>query len=188
MIAGIDEVGRGCLAGPVLAAAVILDNRQPIPGLQDSKQLTAQQRERLAVVIRCQALSWSIGRAEACEIDQLNILQASLLAMARAYHGLAIVPNWVRVDGNRFPPIDAQGEAIIGGDASIADISAASILAKVARDREMIVADTLFPDYGFASHKGYPTVQHREALIQRGVLPIHRRSFAPVRSIIGCSQ
>ncbi len=183
-IAGIDEVGRGCLAGPVVTAAVILDHQQPIDGLQDSKKLTAQQRTDLAETIRRQALCWAIGRAEASEIDQINILQATMLAMARAYHTLSNKPDWVRVDGNRYPDIPCPGEFIIGGDGSHAEISAASIIAKVARDQEMMIADVLYPGYGFASHKGYPTVKHRTALLELGPTEIHRYSFAPVRKSV----
>ncbi|MEE9424980.1 MAG: ribonuclease HII [Methylococcales bacterium] len=184
LIAGIDEVGRGCLAGPVLTAAVILDQQQPIEGLQDSKKLTPQQRLTLAEIIQQQALCWSIGRAEASEIDQINILQATMLAMARAYHALSIKPDWVRVDGNRYPDIPSAGEFIIGGDDIHAEISAASIIAKVARDQEMIIADVIYPGYGFAAHKGYPTTKHRAALLELGPTVIHRHSFAPVRNCL----
>ncbi len=184
LIAGIDEVGRGCLAGPVVTAAVILDPQQPVIGLQDSKKLTPQQRTVLAETIRQQALCWSIGRAEASEIDRINILQATMLAMARAYHALSTQPDWVRVDGNRYPDIPCAGEFIIGGDDSHAEISAASIIAKVARDQEMMIADVIYPGYGFAAHKGYPTAKHRAALFELGPTVIHRHSFAPVKNCL----
>jgi ribonuclease HII len=185
LIAGIDEVGRGCLAGPVVTAAVILDPQQPINGLQDSKKLTPQQRVGLAEIIQQQAMCWSIGRAEASEIDEINILQATMLAMARAYHALSIKPDWVRGDGNRYPDIPScAGEFVIGGDASHSEISAASIIAKVARDQEMMIADVIYPGYGFAGHKGYPTVKHRAALVELGPTVIHRHSFAPVRNCL----
>ncbi len=184
LIAGIDEVGRGCLAGPVVTAAVILDPQQPINGLQDSKKLTPQQRVGLAEIIQQQAMCWSIGRAEASEIDEINILQATMLAMARAYHALSIKPDWVRVDGNRYPDIPCAGEFVIGGDDSHSEISAASIIAKVARDQEMMIADVIYPGYGFAGHKGYPTVKHRAALVELGPTVIHRHSFAPVRNCL----
>jgi ribonuclease HII len=185
LIAGIDEVGRGCLAGPVVTAAVILDPQQPINGLQDSKKLTPQQRVGLAEIIQQQAMCWSIGRAEASEIDEINILQATMLAMARAYHALSIKPDWVRVDGNRYPDIPScAGEFVIGGDDSHSEISAASIIAKVARDQEMMIADVIYPGYGFAGHKGYPTVKHRAALVELGPTVIHRHSFAPVRNCL----
>ena len=183
-MAGIDEVGRGCLVGPVLAAAVILDPRKPVSGLLDSKRLPAKRRQELAAVIRQQARAWSIGRAEASEIDAINILQASLLAMARAYAMLPIKPNRVLVDGNRYPDIDCPGEAVIGGDARVAEISAASILAKVARDEEMQTLDALYPGYGFARHKGYATRLHLTRLHSLGVTELHRQSFAPVRKLL----
>jgi ribonuclease HII len=179
-VAGIDEVGRGCLAGPVVAAAVILDPARPIAGLADSKKLSPQRRAELSGLIRLQALAWAVGRAEAVEIDRLNILQASLLAMARAFRSLSHKPDWVRVDGRHFPPISCPGEAIVGGDASDPAISAASIVAKVFRDEEMGVLDALYPGYGFAVHMAYPTAVHRTALEQRGPCPAHRVSFGPV--------
>ncbi|MGD8589366.1 MAG: ribonuclease HII [Chromatiales bacterium] len=184
LVAGVDEVGRGPLAGPVVAAAVILDPARPIPGLADSKKLTERRRETLAEQIRAQALAWALGRAEVEEIDRINILQASLLAMQRAVESLAIPPQRALVDGNRLPRLACEAQAIVGGDASVAVISAASIIAKVARDREMVELDLIHPDYGLARHKGYPTKQHLEALSRLGVSPIHRRSFAPVRRIL----
>ncbi|MFZ1344595.1 ribonuclease HII [Thiothrix eikelboomii] len=181
LIAGVDEVGRGPLAGAVVAAAVILDPAQPIEGLADSKKLSAKKREALAAEIRLKALAWSLGRAEVEEIDRLNILQATFLAMQRALEGLAIQPDQVLIDGNRCPNINYAMQAIIGGDALIPAISAASILAKVSRDAELVRLDQLYPAYGFAQHKGYPTPLHLNAIHQYGVLPIHRRSFKPIK-------
>ncbi len=186
-VAGVDEAGRGPLAGPVVAAAVILDPLRPIAGLRDSKQLTEASRERLALAIRDRALAWAIGWSDAGEIDALNILQASLLAMRRALQGLAIAPRHVRIDGNRCPPAHMLGfscafEAVVGGDATVAEISAASILAKVSRDRWMTLAGASYPDYGFERHKGYPTPEHLRRLARHGPCRLHRRSFAPVRS------
>lgn len=181
LIAGVDEVGRGPLAGAVVAAAVILDPAQPIEGLADSKKLSAKKREALAAEIRLKALAWSLGRAEVEEIDRLNILQATFLAMQRALEGLAIQPDQVLIDGNRCPKINYAMQAIIRGDALIPAISAASILAKVSRDAELIRLDQLYPAYGFAQHKGYPTPMHLNAIHQYGVLPIHRRSFKPIK-------
>mgnify|MGYP001811723127 CR=1 FL=1 len=181
---GVDEVGRGPLAGPVVAAAVILDPMQPIEGLADSKKLSEKRRDKLYEQICERALSWSIGRAEVAEIDTINILQASLLAMQRAVAGLPIVPHQALVDGNRVPDLQCDTRAIVGGDASEACISAASIIAKVVRDREMVVLDAEYPGYGLARHKGYPTRQHIDALSVLGVSDIHRRSFAPVRRLI----
>lgn len=181
IIAGVDEVGRGPLAGDVVAAAVVLDKRRPIAGLADSKKLTEKQREKLFVEIREKAASFAVARATVVEIDQLNILQASLLAMRRAVESLALQPDHVLVDGNRLPRWSYSSEAIVQGDASVAAISAASILAKVTRDREMLEWDALHPGYGFADHKGYPTARHLAALERLGPLPIHRRSFGPVR-------
>ncbi|MEZ5444714.1 MAG: ribonuclease HII [Gammaproteobacteria bacterium] len=183
-VAGVDEVGRGPLAGPVVAAAVILDPARPIPGLADSKALTPRQRERLRAEIERRALSFALGRAEVAEIDRVNILQASLLAMQRAVAGLHLRPHRVEVDGNRCPEIDCECVAIVGGDATIAAISAASILAKVARDAEMDSLDAAYPQYGFIRHKGYPTPAHLRALGQFGPCAIHRRSFAPVRALL----
>ena len=187
-IAGVDEVGRGPLAGPVVAAAVILDPQRPIEGLTDSKRLTARRREQLALQIHAQALACALGRAEVEEIDRLNILQASLLAMSRAVAGLRIQPDHVQVDGNRRPQLRCSVETIIKGDLYVPVISAASIVAKVARDREMIELDRRYPDYGFARHKGYPTREHLEALHRHGVLAEHRRSFAPVRRALAATN
>jgi ribonuclease HII len=185
LIAGVDEVGRGPLAGPVLAAAVIFDPKRPIiTGLADSKLLSAKQREALFPIIQASCLAWSVGRAEVAEIDELNILQASLLAMSRAVLALAVKPDKILVDGKFIPKVPYAAEAIIGGDRLIAVISAASILAKVIRDREMVEYDKLYPQYGFAAHKGYGTQQHLAALEKHGVCPLHRRSFAPVKKIM----
>jgi ribonuclease HII len=184
LIAGVDEAGRGPLAGPVVAAAVILNPRDAIDGLRDSKQLTAARRERLAEIIRDRALAWSLGRADADDIDRINILQATLLAMARAVAGLPMPPQHVLVDGSHCPTLLCSVEAVIGGDRRYASISAASILAKVTRDAEMVALDGHYPQYGFRRHKGYPTVEHREALRTYGPCPFHRRSFAPVRAVI----
>jgi len=181
LIAGIDEVGRGCLAGPVFAAAVILDRSRPITGLADSKTLNPNQRQRLYKIIIENAGAWAIGRAEASEIDNINILQASLLAMSRAFSMLAIKPDWVRVDGIHFPKIDCLGETVIQGDTKYSEISAASILAKVARDHEMATLDKLYKGYSFSKHKGYPTKLHLQQLKHFGILQLHRKSFAPVR-------
>ncbi len=183
-LAGVDEVGRGPLAGPVVAAAVILDPGRPIAGLADSKQLTAGRREELAVLIRERALCWALGRAETEEIDRLNILRATLLAMRRAVEGLSIPPAMVLVDGTHTPEIAYPSRAIVRGDATVAAISAASILAKVARDHEMLRLDDRYPGYGFSRHKGYPTRDHIAALERLGVSPIHRQSFSPVRRLI----
>ncbi|MFC1602678.1 ribonuclease HII [Pseudomonadota bacterium] len=183
-IAGVDEVGRGPLVGAVVAAAVILDPDQPIEGLADSKKLTEKRRNLLEKEIKEKALAWALGRAEAEEIDQINILQASLLAMRRAVEALPMAATHALIDGNRCPELPCSAEAIVGGDGTVAAISAASILAKVARDREMVVLDGEYPGYGLAQHKGYPTKAHLEALQQLGVTPIHRRSFGPVRRLI----
>lgn len=180
--AGVDEVGRGPLAGDVVTAAVILDPNNPIEGLADSKKLTEKKRERLFDEIIEKSLSYCIARANAEEIDQINILQASLVAMARAVEGLPIQPEHVWVDGNKIPKWNYPAEAVVKGDSRVQAISAASILAKVTRDREMVAMDTTYPGYGFAGHKGYPTKVHMEALDQLGVTPIHRRSFGPVRA------
>ena len=184
-IAGVDEVGRGPLAGPVVAAAVILDPDNPIDGLMDSKKISEKKREQLSDEIKQKALSWSLGRAEVEEIDQINILQASLLAMSRAVDGLSIAPEQVLVDGNKCPELPYPVEAIIKGDSLVQAISAASIIAKVARDNEMIELDTVYPGYGLAKHKGYPTAMHRQALLELGVTEIHRRSYKPVRDAMG---
>jgi len=184
LIAGVDEVGRGPLAGPVVAAAVILDPARPIAGLADSKTLSPIRREQLATEIRAKALAWALGRAEVAEIDRLNILQASLLAMQRAIAALSIVPEQALVDGNRCPPLACPCRAIVKGDATVPAISAASILAKVARDAEMGELHERYPRYGFAQHKGYPTAAHRDALRRFGPCPEHRRSFAPVAAAL----
>lgn len=180
VIAGVDEVGRGCIAGPVVAAAVVLDPRRPISGLADSKQLTARQREKLAVEIRAHALAWAIGRSEPGEIDSINIHRASLLAMRRAALALPLTPGLTRIDGRHAPDLPGACETVIGGDRLIAEISAASILAKVARDAEMALCDALYPGYAFAAHKGYATEEHLSRLCAHGPCPMHRRSFAPV--------
>ncbi len=184
LVAGIDEVGRGCLAGAVISAAVILDPEKPIAGLTDSKKLSAKQRQRLACSIQEQALAWAVGRAEPNEIDQLNILQASLLAMSRAFTMLPRKPDFVRVDGHVYPPIDCPGDTVIGGDAQIAEISAASILAKVVRDNEMQTLDSLYPGYEFVKHKAYPTKLHLQRLQQIGVSEVHRKSYKPIQKIL----
>jgi len=185
LIAGVDEAGRGPLAGPVIAAAVILDATNPIEGLADSKILSAGRREELMVLIKERALCWALGRAEVEEIDRLNILRASLLAMKRAVAALSLSPELALVDGNQAPELICPVRTVVRGDATIPAISAASILAKVARDAEMNDLDRLFPDYGFSKHKGYPTPEHLNALARSGVTPVHRRSFGPVRKHLG---
>lgn len=184
LTAGVDEVGRGPLAGPVVAAAVILHPRRPLDGLADSKSLTPCQRERLCLEIRESAICYAIGRAEVEEIDRLNILQASLLAMQRAVAALPVLPDMLLIDGLHCLQGPCASRAIVGGDAVVPAISAASILAKVARDREMRDLDPAFPGYGFKSHKGYCTAQHIDALMRLGPCAIHRRSFAPVREAL----
>jgi ribonuclease HII len=184
LIAGVDEVGRGPLAGPVVTAAVILDGNNPIAGLTDSKKLSEQRREELAEEIRQKAVAWSLGRAEAHEIDELNILQATLLAMQRAVAGLSPQPDYVLVDGNRCPVFHCPAKAIVKGDLYVAQISAASIIAKVARDKEMVELDKQFPGYGLYRHKGYPTRVHIAALEKLGITAIHRRSYAPVKKLL----
>lgn len=181
LAAGVDEVGRGPLAGDVVAAAVILDPENPIEGLNDSKKLTEKRRDVLFEEIQNKAISWSVARADVSEIDTLNILHASMLAMKRAVETLAVTPEHVLVDGNRLPDWSYPAEAVVKGDSRVQAIAAASILAKVTRDREMIALDQTYPGYGFAGHKGYPTKVHMEALGQLGPTPIHRRSFGPVR-------
>ena len=181
VIVGVDEVGRGPLCGAVIAAAVILDPNHSIEGLNDSKKLTEAKREALYSIICERALAWSIGRAEVEEIDQFNILHATMLAMQRAVEGLSVPPDFAYIDGNRCPKLSCRSEAVVKGDSRIAEIAAASIIAKVTRDREMVLLDQQFPGYGIAAHKGYPTKQHLEALRLLGVTPIHRRSFKPVR-------
>ncbi len=183
-MAGVDEAGRGPLAGPVIAAAVILDARNPIQGLADSKKLSARQRERLFDLICARALCCAVGSASVQEIDEINILQATMLAMRRAVLGLRLTPSRVLVDGNRLPVLKMRSEAIVGGDALVPEISAASIVAKVHRDRWCAQLDAQYPDYGFARHKGYGTVQHLAALRRLGACPEHRRSFAPVTEVL----
>jgi ribonuclease HII len=185
VICGVDEAGRGPLAGPVYAAAVILAPAYPIAGLADSKKLSAKIRQRLAAEIRDKACAWAIAQASVTEIEQLNILQASLLAMARAVTALNAAPDEVLVDGNRCPPLDFPVRAIIGGDATVQEISAASILAKTARDAEMLRLHEQYPHYGFDRHFGYGTPFHLAALRQYGPSVCHRRTFAPVRKLLG---
>ena len=184
LVAGVDEAGRGPLMGPVVAAAVILDDLHPIKGLADSKKLTALRREKLYDEIRAKALCFSIAQASAAEIDEINILQATMLAMRRAVEGLRLKPAKVLVDGNRIPTLVIVAEAIVGGDALVPAISAASILAKVWRDRWCQEIDLAYPQYGFASHKGYGTAEHLVALQQHGACPEHRRTFAPVARVL----
>lgn len=184
-IAGVDEVGRGPLVGAVVTAAVILNPARPIVGLADSKKLSEKRRNALYEEIIEKALSWSLGRAEPHEIDELNILHATMLAMQRAVSGLSIEPDFVLIDGNRCPKLPMASQAVVKGDSRVAEISAASILAKVTRDREMAVLDAQFPDYGFAQHKGYPTAFHLERLAQLGATEHHRRSFGPVKRVLG---
>ena len=183
IVAGVDEVGRGPLAGDVVAAAVILGDSSPA-GLTDSKALSPRQRERLAETIRSEAVAWSLGRATVAEIDELNILQASLLAMRRAVEALSVQPSLVLVDGNHLPRWSYEARAVIKGDLSEPAISAASIVAKVTRDSEMVILDDLYPGYGFAAHKGYPTKAHLAALASLGVSPVHRQSFGPVKRLL----
>jgi ribonuclease HII len=184
LICGVDEAGRGPLAGPVYAAAVILDPARHIPGLADSKLLSASRRVQLAEQIRAHALDWAIAAASVAEIDAINILQASLLAMRRAVEQLRVAPSEVLVDGNQCPSIGYPVTAIIRGDSKIPSISAASILAKTARDAEMLRLHQLYPHYGLDRHKGYPTAAHLAALQQHGVIEIHRRSYAPIRRLL----
>ncbi|ALD01311.1 ribonuclease HII [Acinetobacter sp. TTH0-4] len=184
-IAGVDEAGRGPLVGSVVAAAVILDPDNPIQGLNDSKKLSEKKRESLFVEIQEKALAWAIAEASHAEIDEMNILQASLLAMRRAVEGLNISPEHVLVDGNKIPQgLTMSCDAVIGGDSIHAEISAASILAKVTRDREMVILDQQYPQFGFAKHKGYPTKAHFEAIGVHGVIEQHRRSYAPVKKAL----
>ncbi|RVU40492.1 ribonuclease HII [Rheinheimera riviphila] len=185
LIAGVDEVGRGPLVGAVVTAAVILDPNKPISGLNDSKKLSEKKRLLLAEEIRSKALSWSLGRAEVEEIDELNILHATMLAMQRAVAGLHIQPEWVLVDGNRVPDgLKHCGSAVVKGDSLVPEISAASIIAKVARDAEMTELHQQYPEYNFAGHKGYPTAEHLAAIAKHGILAEHRRSYKPVRDAI----
>ena len=196
-IAGVDEVGRGPLVGDVVTAAVILDPDNPIEGLMDSKKLSEKKRDLLSIEIKEKAIAWSLGRANPQEIDTLNILHATMLAMQRAVEGLTVTPDFVLVDGNRCPTFlaninetEQQGgkipsQAVVKGDARVAEISAASIIAKVTRDNEMVALDKLHPEYGFAKHKGYPTKLHLEKIIEHGVLDCYRQSFKPVARVLG---
>lgn len=184
-IAGVDEVGRGPLVGDVVTAAVILDPNQPIAGLADSKKLSDKKRQLLAAEIKEKALCYAIGRCSPVEIDELNILHATMLAMSRAVEGLSVKPEFVFIDGNRVPSqLTVPAQAVVKGDSLVEEISAASILAKVARDEEMIELDKRYPDYGFAGHKGYPTKAHFAALEQYGAIAEHRKSFKPVQRIL----
>lgn len=183
LIAGVDEVGRGPLAGPVMAAAVILNPQKPIVGLADSKKLTSKRRETLFELIKKNSLAWALGEASVEEIDSINILQASLLAMKRAIDTLSIKPKHIQVDGGFLPKVEYSIESVIDGDNLIPAISAASIIAKVIRDRKMVTYDKTYPEYGFAQHKGYGTRKHLQALQEYGITPIHRHSFAPVRKM-----
>lgn len=187
LIAGVDEAGRGPLAGPVVAAAVVLDSRHPIAGLADSKVLTPARRETLAAVIKQRALGWALGQAEVEDIDRLNILQASFLAMGRAVAALPVQADLVLVDGKMAPSLGCWMQTLVKGDARVPQIAAASILAKVERDALMCELDGRYPVYGFAQHKGYPTRAHLRALQLHGVTPVHRRSFAPVREVLASS-
>lgn len=185
LFAGVDEVGRGPLVGAVVTAAVILDPNNPIEGLTDSKKLTDKKRDLLFPEIQEKALAWSLGRCEAHEIDELNILQATMVAMQRAIAGLPITPDFALIDGNKVPDLPMAGLAVVKGDLRVQEISAASIIAKVTRDREMEVLDKEFPQYGFAKHKGYPTKAHFAAIEEHGVISEHRRSFKPVKRVLG---
>nr|MBL8411443.1 ribonuclease HII [Dechloromonas sp.] len=180
LVCGVDEAGRGPLAGPVVAAAVILDPARPIPGLNDSKKLSEKKRDALAVLIRERAVAWAVAEASVAEIDQLNILHASMLAMQRAVAGLAIKAERAMIDGNRCPRLDIPAEAVVKGDGKIASIAAASILAKTVRDAGMLALHAQYPMYGFDRHMGYPTAAHFAALETHGASPVHRRSFGPV--------
>ncbi len=184
LVCGVDEAGRGPLAGPVFAAAVILDPQRPIAGLRDSKKLPEARRDALAEIIKRDALAWSIAQCSAAEIDELNILQATMLAMRRAIEGLAVTPTLALIDGNRCPVCTVRTEAIVKGDDKVAEISAASILAKTARDAVLVQMHAQYPDYGFDQHKGYPTALHLDRLRAHGVTPEHRRSYAPVRQLL----
>lgn len=184
LVCGVDEAGRGPLAGSVVAAAVILDPAKPIAGLDDSKKLSEKARDRLAPLIRENALAWAVASADVAEIDQLNILHASMLAMKRAVEALPVAAKMALVDGNRCPPLAIPCRAIVGGDAKVAAIAAASILAKTARDADMLALHERYPQYGFDRHKGYPTAAHVEALQAHGPCPEHRRSFGPVKAVL----
>ena len=188
IICGVDEAGRGPLAGPVFAAAVILDPARPISGLRDSKKLTPARRDALALVIKRDALAWAIAECSEAEIDALNILQASLLAMRRAVEALATVPALALIDGNRCPLMTICALAIVGGDDKVHSISAASILAKTARDAALVQLHVIYPEYGFDQHKGYPTPLHLARLREHGVSKVHRRSYAPVRALLQASD
>ncbi|MBJ9008921.1 ribonuclease HII [Citrobacter koseri] len=188
LVAGVDEVGRGPLVGAVVTAAVILEPARPIVGLNDSKKLSEKRRLALYDEIKEKALSWSLGRAEPHEIDELNILHATMLAMQRAVAGLHIAPEYVLIDGNRCPALPVPSMAVVKGDSRVAEISAASIIAKVTRDAEMAALDGIFPQYGFAQHKGYPTAFHLAALAEHGATEHHRRSFAPVKRALGLAS
>ncbi|ERB65382.1 ribonuclease HII [Vibrio coralliilyticus OCN008] len=185
LIAGVDEVGRGPLVGDVVTAAVILDPNNPIKGLNDSKKLTEKKRLALLPEIKEKALAWSVGRCSPEEIDQLNILQATMVAMQRAIEGLEVAPDFALIDGNRVPLLNMDAQAVVKGDMRVAEISAASIIAKVVRDQEMEELDKLHPQFGFAKHKGYPTKAHFEAIEQHGVIDQHRKSFKPVKKALG---
>lgn len=184
LIAGVDEVGRGPLVGAVIAAAVILPDQHGIIGLKDSKKIPEQKREQLALQIKETAIAWALGRAEAAEIDEINILQASLLAMGRAVEALALVPDYALVDGNKLPKLLCPCSAVVKGDNRVEEIAAASIVAKVARDEEMLRLDAYYPVYGFAQHKGYPTAHHMEMIKLHGIIAEHRKSFGPVRKVV----
>ena len=184
LVCGVDEAGRGPLAGPVVAAAVILDPNQPIAGLNDSKKLSAKRREALAIEIRAKALAWAVAEASVEEIDRINILQASMLAMRRAVESLAVQPSRALVDGNRCPELSCPVDAVVGGDGLVASIAAASILAKTVRDAGMMMLHATYPMYGFDRHMGYPTAVHVAALKEYGVSPVHRRSFGPVAKLL----
>ncbi|MBI1890802.1 MAG: ribonuclease HII [Burkholderiales bacterium] len=186
VICGVDEAGRGPLAGPVFAAAVILDPARPIDGLRDSKKLTEAKRDALAIEIKACALSWAIAQCSEAEIDALNILQASMLAMRRAVEGLHVKPTLALIDGNRCPVMPYRSEAIVKGDDKVPAISAASILAKTARDAALMQLHEQYPHYGFDQHKGYPTALHLDRLKLHGVSPVHRKSYAPVRNLLHC--
>ncbi|MDM3870276.1 ribonuclease HII [Porticoccus sp. W117] len=188
LLAGVDEVGRGPLAGDVVTAAVILDPLQPIEGLGDSKKISEKRREQLYEEITHKALAWCVGRASVAEIDRYNILQATMMAMYRAVTGLSVQPEYVAVDGNKMPKWPYNGETVVKGDAKVAEIGAASIVAKVTRDREMIAFEDTYPGYGFSAHKGYATQQHTDAIRQLGPCDIHRRSFEPVKGMLEVEQ
>lgn len=185
LIAGVDEVGRGPLVGDVVTAAVILDTNNPIEGLSDSKKLSEKKRLALFPEIKEKALAWSVGRCSPSEIDELNILQATMVAMQRAIAGLAIQPDLALIDGNRTPDLPMDAQAVVKGDLRVAEISAASIIAKVVRDDEMDQLDEKHPEFGFAKHKGYPTKAHFEAIEKHGVIDEHRKSFKPVKKALG---